>query len=291
MRDLDHFGFKIVDRDKAAIHPILDAVLAAPRPLEIGLYYANPAATDAIRFNIRGSHIPLNTHLDHKHLNIFSVHQQLDGFARQIDKSLSLHAQYAITHVSANPMSPRVEREQDIISHLLSNCEKLEVLCESFDNFHIHIENTFHSLGFYRYLFECISEAGLANIHFCFDLGHAKIWSQETLPEWIQFLLELHAQGFLLHFHLHNNAGINDDHLSFREAQALQLNHADYFTQTLNYLEAIQKLHSLFPHSYKVFEVKPAQALQNLDFVLSHVVDAPDSHPYAGEYDDIAVNA
>lgn len=276
-----NFGFKIVDHDKTAILPVLDSLKQSTRPLEIGLYFSNPAATDAIRFCLAGRNLPINTHLNHKHLNIFSFDHRVGEFSEQIEKSLTLGADYSITHVSNVPMSPRIERRNDVMKHLLSNCERLEALCETFDNYPIYIENTYHTLRFYRYLFEYIREAGLANIHFCFDIGHAKVWSQESLDKWIEFLLELQAYGFLLHFHLHNNAGIQDDHLSFVEAQELRLNTPDYFTKSLNYLLAIQQIHHLFPQSRKVFEVKPEYALQNMEYVLAHLNDSMD--PYSHE--------
>lgn len=274
-----NFGFKIVDRDKAAIQPILTSLQNSTRPLEIGLYFSNQAATDAIRFCLEDSNVPINTHFDHKRLNIFSADRRVDEFSEQIEKSFVFGADYSVIHVSDVPMPARGKRENDGMHHLLANCERLEALCESFDNYPIYIENTFHSLGFYHYLFENIRDAGLANIHFCFDLGHAKVRPGETLDKWIEFLLELQAYGFLLHFHLHSNAGIHDDHFSFVEAQEMQLNNPDHFTEKLNYLQAIQQIHRLFPQSRKVFEVKPEYALRNLDYVLAHLNDNID--PYS----------
>lgn len=271
MHDLQNFGFKIIDRDESEIRPVLRSLLEIPRPLELGLYYSDTAATDAVRLALACADVELNTHLDHNRLNIFSAGRELDGFSVQIEKSLSLGSSYSITHVSHTPMSPRMEKEDAVFQHLMENCVALEALCERYDNYPVYIENTFHGLHFYRYLFESIAEAGLGNIHFCFDLGHAKLWSQETLAQWLQFLLELQMQGFSLHFHLHNNAGISDDHLSFVEAEPIGLNAPDEFTEALDYLTALREIQRFFPGSRKVFEVSPALALQNLEFVLTDI--------------------
>ena len=59
----------------------------------------------------------------------------------------------------------------------------------------------------------------------------------------------------------------------------MQLNNPDHFTEKLNYLQAIQQIHRLFPQSRKVFEVKPEYALRNLDYVLAHLNDNID--PYS----------
>jgi hypothetical protein len=146
----------------------------------------------------------------------------------------------------------------------------LERFCAEYDH-PVHIENTFHSLAFYQWLFEMVERLELRYVHCCFDLGHAKIWSPESLPQWLQWLHELEGKGVRLHFHLHANNGLTDQHLTFVESESLGLNRADDYTQAWDYFTALAQLHQQFPASRKVFEVKPALALENMELVMSRM--------------------
>jgi hypothetical protein len=122
-------------------------------------------------------------------------------------------------------------------------------------------------------LFALVERLELRYIHCCFDLGHAKIWSPESLPQWLQWLHELEIKDVRLHFHLHANNGLTDQHLTFVESESLGLNGSDGYTQAWDYFAAIAQLHQQFPDSRKVFEVKPALAVENMDLVMSRTFD------------------
>ena len=198
------------------------------------------------------------------------MHQQF-SHAKAIDSA------YSVTHIHKWPVSLRPAFRETLEAHLTQQLLMLERYCVEYDH-PVHIENTFHPLSFYRWFFGVVERLELRYIHCCFDIGHAKIWSQESLPQWFQWLHELESKGVHLHFHLHANNGLADQHLSFVESETLGLNAADDYTQAWDYFTAIAELHRQFPDNRKVFEVKPALALENMERVMQHQTD-PGSLP------------
>lgn len=263
------FGYKIVEKSREEIEPVVNAAIAQQRPLEVGLYYGNRTAWEFIRASLQEAswRIPVNTHLDHQRLSLFSItglegqlHQQL-ALAHEIGSS------YSITHIHNMPTSQRPAHRKALAEHLTRQLQALESICAEHQH-PIHIENTYHNLEFYRWFFDLVERLELPHIHHCFDIGHAKIWSQEKLPQWILWLRELAGRGFRIHFHLHANNGLADQHLSFVETEASGMNHADSYTLKWDYFEAMTELHDHFPTSRKVFEVKPWYALDNMALVM-----------------------
>ena len=83
------------------------------------------------------------------------------------------------------PLTPREGKQAELMALLLDNLERAEALCAKHD-YRLHVENVYHRLGFYRRLFEGVVGRRLSRIHFCFDIGHAKVWSRETLDDWLR---------------------------------------------------------------------------------------------------------
>lgn len=269
---MQSFGYKIVEKNREEIVPVVQAALAQHRPLEVGLYFGNRAAWDFILGSLQeaGWPIPINTHLDHQRLSLFTIAAMQEQLHQQLMQAQELRSAYSITHLHNTPTSQRPAHRQSLAEHLTRQLLVMEAICAEYQH-PIFIENTYHNLEFYRWFFALVERLGLRYIHHCFDIGHAKIWSQESLPEWVLWLHELADKGFQLHFHLHANHGLADEHLAFVEVEQEGLNAADGYTVKWDYFEAMAALQAAFPTSRKVFEVKPWYAVKNMEFVMQRI--------------------
>lgn len=119
---------------------------------------------------------------------------------------------------------------------------------------------------FYRQMFEEVLANGLGNLGFCFDLGHAKAFSNSSLHDWLHMLDWLKDNKIPLHFHLHNNDGAADQHLSFHRADLKDLNEGDSFTNGTHYVAVVSELSQRYP-GVKTLEVPADQALAELDWL------------------------
>lgn len=280
------FGYKIVDKSRDAIATVVASALAEDLPLEVGFYHHDKAARELLNHELSGSGLRVNTHLDHNAMPVYGIGQKLDQVRSNIEASLELGSAYSITHVSAYPMPRRAAAQEGVWQQLEENLAQLNALCSEYE-YDIHVENTFHNLEFYRQLLSIATKRNLKHIHFCFDLGHAKVWSEQTLPMWIDFLDQVVLQDIRIHFHLHANHGITDDHLSFVEAEARGITGKDAYTEFWNYYQALRVLQERFPESRKVFEVKPQVAIENLQHVRTQI--AQTSTPLFSDGESVAV--
>lgn len=269
-KPIANFGYKVVDRYHAEVETVLNSAKRHFLPLEVGLYYQDAATHELLHAELPDCALLLNTHLDHHCLNIFNLHEQQQLLYSQIETSLEWGASYAITHVSSFLMTPRPAHRKQLMKRLYANMRLLNRICSEY-HFPVHIENSYHGIDFYRRLFGIIRHSGFDYIHGCFDLGHAKVWSTEPLREWLDFLDELYAGGTDLHFHLHANHGLSDDHLSFLEAERSGLTVSDHYTAPWDYYEAISIIDERYQHARKVFEVPPAEAVENLRMVAGRI--------------------
>lgn len=121
------------------------------------------------------------------------------------------------------------------------------------------------SITLYWDILTIIQQRNLANLGFCFDIGHAKAFSDTTLPGWLQLLDYAKESRIPLHFHLHNNDGTADNHLSFRKAELKGLNQGDTFTGGMPYMDVVA--HILKTYSgLKLLEVGANEAIPGLDW-------------------------
>ena len=73
------------------------------------------------------------------------------------------------------------------------------------------------------------------------------------------------------HFHLHANRGLSDEHLSFVEAEWLEICGIDDYTTPWNTFEALSVLDNTFPTARKVLEVPPFEAREDLQRIIEAV--------------------
>ncbi len=265
-------GFKVFDRRRDEVEPLLLQAIDEKRPLEIGLYFHDPATHDLLNTLLPESDCRLNTHFDHRRLSVFALDDPdlVPLLRRQFEHSLQWGASYAINHLSAFSLGRRGEYQSALEQRLIQPLRLLNRLSREY-RLPVHIENTYHELDLYRRIFHAIEREGLDQLHFCFDFGHAKIWSGSPLVEWLDFLNKLQALGHRLHYHLHTNRGLSDEHLSFLEAEWMDCCEADGYTAPWNSFEALAAIEERFPEARKVMEVPPAEAGENLRRVIEEI--------------------
>ena len=145
-------------------------------------------------------HMSLKTKLLNK--TEFTEEDWLKEWRDQFSKINNENIDYVILHATSKE-SPELS-EEDQIEIICNNFLKLEKI----SNFPIFIENTYEDLPFYKALFKKAPKS----MNFVLDIGHKKIHSTSSNKEWIDFLIDLKKEGRRLHFHIHDNSGISDQH-------------------------------------------------------------------------------
>lgn len=146
--------------------------------------------------------------------------QWQEELLKEISLAKQVGAEYCIIHDSKYP--PSIRQEEEFIERLADGAEELM----RFSPLPLYMENTFAGTSYYRKLFRALK----GRLNFVYDIGHSKVWSNNSFEEWFGLLLELQQLDIKFHFHLHNNNGIFDQHLPFTtlpdpetEAFAIQL--------------------------------------------------------------------
>ena len=114
--------------------------------------------------------------------------------------------------------------------------------------------------AFYLDLFEVVILKSLKGIGFCFDIGHAKAFSKSPFKEWSNLLNTLRDYEIPLHFHLHNNDGVKDMHMSVHLAETEGLNYPCYFSGKHSHVDIICDIIKTYPGT-KTLEVPAAVAI------------------------------
>lgn len=257
------FGYKIVDKEESVFLDIIDHAKAYDYSVELGLYGESRDVCDAF------SALPAsgkNLHFNHYRYTLLDTETVLPALTADIDSAKKMGVSYAIHHLARSPMTRRTAWQPRVLDKVVHQLGQVEALLEE-KGFEIYIENTYEPLGFYHALFERLSAEGFRHLNFCFDIGHAKIWSDARFDEWMSFLKYLQESGFLIHFHLHANRGLRDEHLSFIEMEKMGFDGDDHIFSDISYAQMLQQIDRIFPQARKIFEVKPEYALQNMEWV------------------------
>ncbi len=263
------FGTKIVNDPKTAetIDAVIEHVERGGIGLELGYYFDN-GMFDPLKLDAPGR---VNIHFHYDQVTIADLPAIEPLIHRDVMRARGLGGSYGIIHLNDYTVPEAPDRD---FSGYLGRLERAEAIAERYD-FPFYIENVQQSLAYFEGLFGAIFERRLTHLHCCFDLGHAKALSasrhEHTASDWIACLHRLRGKGFKIHFHLHNNSGADDEHLSFAEAERQGLNAPDRFSDHLSYLELLAKICREFPEERKIFEVKMELALENLVFVLDRL--------------------
>jgi hypothetical protein len=260
------FGYKVFIQSLSDNVVIVERALRDKRPIEVGFdEKINDEVESYLRSTLPHYGLPVNTHLNLSY-NVFAMQTKLDDLCVEFERAALLGSDYSIMHVSRQPMTMRIEHWPRLMDQLGRNLECIQAVCEKFDH-EVYIENSYHSLMFYDALFEQVVARDLSRIQLCFDFGHAKVWSNQSLLDWLAFIELQQRNGRKLHFHLHTNNGLKDEHLSFVEAQQ-ELSDQDSYLGNWDYLSTLNHIRERFTNSRKIFEVKASYALENMDLVM-----------------------
>jgi sugar phosphate isomerase/epimerase len=279
---MQRFGFKIVDQSRSEIEPVLDLATRDGRPIEVGLYFGDREARRLLLERLPGSGLPVAVHVDHRRLSLFDLRQRESELCEQLDFAARLGADYVIDHFSMHPLSARPAHREALVERIGLGLDIALRRCGE-SGLGLHIENVFEEPDFQRELFRDLAAAGFPRLGACFDIGHAKVWSTATLSAWLDLLADWQVKGHRLHFHLHANRGLVDEHLSFLTADRLGIAGPDSYTEGLDYYQALAEIGERFPDASKVFEVPAGEAERNLDHVLGCIA--------AGRADAVAARA
>lgn len=218
-------------------------------------------------------------HLDNKKFFGFEIDKKetYDHFAYEMQFVKNMDIKKTVMHYSdtmkkADATDDKLKQDLIQINNLSANYSVIT-----------HIENTLFekeseftkdkdtyinaNVDFFERLFKIVREENLKNIGFCFDLGHGKVISSNTIPEWLNFIDNLNKDNISLHFHLHNNEGTDDDHMPFHLADKKGLNEGDNYTQGNHYLDVINYIIKKYNTALQIMETHPQHALDEIKWL------------------------
>lgn len=256
-------GYKIVDKEERIFLDLLEDAFVNTYAVELGLYGESERVREAFA-TLPSSQ--KNMHFNHYRYTLIELQEKEALLREDIATAHKLGAPYAVHHIAKNPMTRRKEYQPQMMAMVLDALKRAEEICVE-EDFTLYVENTYEPLTFYWKLFETLHAEEYRQLQFCFDIGHAKIWSDATFDEWMLFLGKLEQMGFEIHFHLHANRGLLDEHLSFVEMEALGFDGNDYAFSDNTYAQMLEKIMTRFPQNRKIFEVKSQYAIENMQWV------------------------
>jgi sugar phosphate isomerase/epimerase len=258
-------GFKMVNdpRNKELLRPMVERFRQnAGVHAEVGFYFSPNETDELFKDAFRHSSGRVAHHLRHNN-TVMALKDRPTDILREIKHAKSMSSEYSVIHLAASNPGKSVYDQLEVMERTLPLFAELNRIARDHD-YAFYLENIYYNVPFYRGLFYQMMEDGLDRIHFCMDLGHAKACSENTIGEWYEFLRELESNGRKIHFHLHLNYGVEDDHLSMIEYTATQ---GDWFSGGVLYDRLIRELILDFSYHRKIFEVKPDHAISNIDYV------------------------
>jgi sugar phosphate isomerase/epimerase len=268
-------AFKIVDdvKNSQAINEVFTFAYANNYPVEACFYKDNPQFLLDLfaKYPIKNPSL----HTNHYNFDIGSIVEKpeqrydfLDLLTKDLEFAKQIGAKLVIVHPYRFPFAKKKIAQRRAIEMF---CNELSGISEVLRSYGIvaHIENTFDEASFYRLLFEEIKARNITNFGFCFDIGHAKVWSSGAISEWMRLLYDIDNMGFAIHSHIHANDGLFDEHMPFFDEILSNYVSDDEFLDG-SYIEMIKKLHDTFPNATFTAEVKPQYALRNME-ILSQI--------------------
>lgn len=268
-----NLGFKIVNNPdrKNEIVEVLDFFkVHSGYMIEVGFYFEPKDMDQLFLHYFNDESYRVNFHSTAGH-SVFALQESEEAVRQDLDIAKKYNSAYSIIHLTPNQEFDRNLGQTDKLELSLKYLTRLNQIAEQ-ANYTYYLENTYHSISFYLKLFKEIRKRQLDNIHFCFDIGHAKVWSHNTFREWYRFIGDLYAREFDLHFHLHMNHGVSDEHLSIVEYDT---DVKDDFSEMFSYRQILTMLCMNFPAVRKIFEVKSDYALQNMHKFEKQILKSP----------------
>ncbi len=139
----------------------------------------------------------------------YIVNAVKERFKDTLELSIKLNAKWVLFHLGYNPLeywhpnalNSWIERAISFINQFFGK----------YRNVKIHLENAFEPDP---EIFKKILENSPNNVSLCLDIGHAFVYSNRSLEEWIDLLAP-----FISEVHIHNNDGRKDLHQPLSEGK------------------------------------------------------------------------
>lgn len=139
--------------------------------------------------------------------------RKLNQLIEEIKKAKTLNASKMVLHIERE--CPIPNKSSNEINYFIK--KTIEIFQDLYNkhpdskNIEILIENTFGELNFYDKLIKELINNKF-NVGFTLDIGHAKVWSNNSLKEWIDITLNMINNNVPVHYHIHANKGDFDTH-------------------------------------------------------------------------------
>jgi len=214
----------------------------------------------------------LMLHTDHCHTWGFQISdpETLASYTTEMQNANRLGMRKVVMHYN-----DKMDKEDVTDKRLHDDLLRINDLGEKY-GITIHLENTLfvhddHSfdkanIDFHERIFSHVTDEKMKNIGFCFDLGHGKVFSDNKLAEWLKFIDSLVEKTIPVHFHLHNNHGVHDDHMPFHIADMEGLNEGDSYTGGEHYLNVLNKIINTYK-AMQLIEIPSSYALAEMNWL------------------------
>lgn len=262
-------AFKVVDdiKNSSEIEKIFEYASRYDFPVEACFYKGFPQLLLSMfeKYSINNPTL----HTNHYKFDLGSMiekpenkYKLLEILSNELNLAEKIGAKKIIIHPHRFPFPRKISAQKVAIQMLINEIGGISEMLKSF-SITAYIENTFDEASFYRALFEEIKGNNIENFGFCFDIGHAKVWSCGDFSHWMRLLYDLEDMHISLHSHLHSNDGVFDEHMPFIPSVLESLRQQDDFLNK-SYAEALKQLFLSFPKATFTAEVKPHVAIENM---------------------------
>jgi len=259
------------DLNKKSIS-ILKKTLKSKKPIELACSKHNQFTTKDIKkmslFSFDSSKIFY--HIDY---DIFDINTYindfnnktilLDSLIEEIEMAIMLNSGNIILHLEKN-----VHEKIDLtdfeffLNKVIMLFKTLYSTFPPSKDLVIYIENTYYSKELYDKLILTLKEHGY-NVGFTLDIGNIKIWTNNSLYEWLELSKKFVLKNVPLHFHIHSNNGVEDRHIPFHEAFNNEADFIDirqnsdnhYSSNTVFYIKNIIEEYSNHKKVSFIFEI------------------------------------
>ena len=138
---------------------------------------------------------------------------KMNQLIEELKRAKSLNAGKMVLHIeNSNPIPDTSDSKIEyFIIKTIEIFKKLYEKYEEANEITILIENTFSDIKYYERVIKSLIEKGY-NVGFTLDIGHAKIWSGNSLNEWLEVTNNFIELKIPVHYHIHCNNGDFDTH-------------------------------------------------------------------------------
>jgi hypothetical protein len=235
---------KIFANDPLPLQQSVLNLLTPAMGLEVALYGYHPFPLDVSeRIRALPSSVKM-LHLWQQRVSLSGLLQRdavaMDGLDFELTQARHLGISNAVIHHGYSHHA----LEDTYLQHPKPYAEAVSSLLREthLKGLRLHFENTFEGVQFHRRFFERLIALGFAaDMGFCLDLGHTRVFSGDTLDDWLALVCDLRDAGVSIHYHVHVNRGRMDDHLTLCDGHFEALLDANPPWVTTDFLSWLQK--------------------------------------------------